>query len=411
MSKKQLTKFAPITDIFVSSNVGKNDVLNRLNENAKKSLQQRFRHVTNSNGEMRFGLTDLEEKIVKASDAYVFLPIPQAIKQLKFPERKNFFREMFKAASLHVGVQTEDPFLFMEEGNPKSPLKPIVLINHNDCYEPFRELIDHMHKLGTITHKLDNIHFVNNIGEGIKVLQQAHHEKAVYAPHKTHVHKSIQISLDKDPDLVRKPNFNVCVFCSASTKNPDLIAIAKKIGADIAAEDWGIISGLGATGMMGAVVEGAAEVIKAQGKGWIGGSNLSRIIKMEGLPSYYDKIWLADDIYKRMEVMVENSQAFVIMPGGMGTVQELMALLLLKHADNQRKPNLMHDKKFGNKPIILVNHELKNGQGEFWAPLVKMANQFGFNDDIIVVDSVEEAQMVLKDWHRIQSQKALSRAG
>jgi uncharacterized protein (TIGR00730 family) len=201
------------------------------------------------------------------------------------------------------------------------------------------------------------------------------------------------------------------VFCSASTKNPALLNLAHDMGTGIAEEGWGVISGLGCTGMMGQVVEGAAEVIEEKKKGWVAGSNLPRIIHMEGLPSYYDKLWLTDDIYKRMEVMIKNSQAFVLLPGGMGTVQELMALLLLKYAD-KNGDHLMSDKKFGNKPIILVNPEIVDREGhkvEFWKPLVDMARSFGFERDITVVASAEEAKEVLLKAHQRSSERSAAR--
>ncbi len=418
MPKRFAEDIQPIQRVMVSSKVGHDTALEKYNSDAVWKLHKAFKDVVNSNGDTSFGLTNLEEKIVKAADGFVFLPIPKEIKHLRAPERREFFREMFKAASLFVGAQTKDPNLRLNIDNDKSPLKPIILVNHEGCYEPFRDLVNHMHRLGTITQNPEDIvKFVSNIDEAVTLLQTAHTEKSLPPPHHDEGNKmqrADEIPLGNDPKEERKPAFNVCVFCSASTKNQELIGISEKLGAEIARQDWGLISGMGKTGMMGGVVRGAAKVIKEEGKGWIGGSNLPRIISMEGLPDYYDKMWAKEDIYTRMEVMIENSQAFMIMPGGMGTVQELMALLLLKHANAEGKSYLMHDADFANKPIIVVNKELAmpgGKQAKFWQPLIEMAEKFGFYNaavnkgEIIVVDSVEEGMEKLKEWHDKKAHK------
>jgi uncharacterized protein (TIGR00730 family) len=410
MAKKHAEIVRPVQTVMVSAKVGDDSNISKINQDALGRLFNARFQIKNSNGDTSFSLTDLEKKIVETADSYVFLPIPKEIKTLKFKEAKALFREMFKAASLIVGKQTKDPKLRIYPEDENSPNKPIVFVNEKGCWEPFFELIDHMHQLGTIRQKPDElIAKADTIDDAIKVLQKAHDikiNKAVLHGHE-HNKKDIAVSemqqQQEDPGAKRKPDFNVCVFCSASTRNPELINIAKVLGNRIAGNRWGLVSGMGCTGMMGAVVEGANEVIATQKTGWVGGSNLPRIINMEGLPERYDTLWLKDDIYTRMEVMIENSQAFVIMPGGTGTVQELMALLLLKHAhEDKSKPYLMRDKKYGNKPIVLVNYPIIHDGKEtkFWDPLVKLAKTYGFEKDIVVVDTVTEAMDYLKKYKK-----------
>jgi uncharacterized protein (TIGR00730 family) len=408
MAKKHAKKIRPVQSVMVSAKVGDDSRIAKLNEEALgKLFSAHSFDIKNSNGDTSFTLTDLEHKIVEAADSYVFLPIPKAIHNLQVKEAKALFREMFKAASLIVGKQTKDPKLRINPEDENSPNKPIVFVNDKGCWDPFFELIEHMHQLGTIRQKPDElITKVDNISQAIAVLEKAHDIKTNKAVLHGHEHSrknlSRQTMLDgqEDPQAKKKPDFSVCVFCSASTKNPELINIARVLGNKIASKGWGLVSGMGCTGMMGAVVEGANEVITSQKKGWVGGSNLPRIINMEGLPERYDTLWLKDDIYTRMEVMIEQSQAFVIMPGGTGTVQELMALLLLKHAhEDKSKPYLMRDGKYGNKPIVLVNYTLTHDGKEtkFWDPLVKLAKTYGFENDIVVVDTVKDAVKALEE--------------
>ena len=67
--------------------------------------------------------------------------------------------------------------------------------------------------------------------------------------------------------------------------------------------------------------------------GYLRGSNISRIAQIEGLPHGLQEYWGEEsgitDIYQRLSVMVAHSDAFILLPGGAGTLQELLALLLL----------------------------------------------------------------------------------
>lgn len=409
MVKKNHEPAGLIKTVMVSNTITQNEELDDVNEKAFRALMREHFTIRGSDDDSQnFGLIDLEDKIVKAGDAFVFLPIPKEIKQLRAPEAKSLFREMFKASSLFVGAQTKDHHLRLDMHDEQSPIKPIIVINRDGCWNRFQALLEHMHELGTIVQPPSTvIKFVPNVERAVDTLKHAQQIRPPAPSHKDEGHHYSRSDIERrqhDPLDARKPEFNVCVFCSASTKNGELIATAHQLGGLLAAQDWGVISGLGRTGMMGAVVEGAADVIREHKKGWVGGSNLPRLVNMEGMPDYFDRFWCTDDIYRRMDVMVENSQAFIVMPGGMGTVQELMALLLLKHAPQKGLPYRMKDKTFANKPIILVNHELKSGEHagiQFWKPLVELADKFGFSRDIDVVADIDEAMESLKaHYHR-----------
>jgi predicted Rossmann-fold nucleotide-binding protein len=79
-------------------------------------------------------------------------------------------------------------------------------------------------------------------------------------------------------------------------------------------------------------------------------------------------------------VMIERSEAFVIFPGGAGTVQEMLALMIFKH---QKNPLM------ANKPVIVFNREDANGV-RFWDPLVRMLGPWCSAGEFVVVDTLEE---------------------
>src|SRR5690606_33227314 len=108
--------------------------------------------------------------------------------------------------------------------------------------------------------------------------------------------------------------------------------------------------------------------------------NVPHIIELEGLPEGLSSFWLRPDIYTRMEVMIDRSDAFVIFPGGSGTVQEMLALMIFKHQENP----LMK-----GKPVIIFNRKDENG-GRFWDPLIRMLEPWRTNGEFVVVDELEE---------------------
>ena len=147
------------------------------------------------------------------------------------------------------------------------------------------------------------------------------------------------------------------MFCSATIEDEGYLRDGERLGRELAENKLGCVSGAGKTGVMGAVVRGSVDA-----EGWTGGSNVPHIIRLEGLPKGLSSFWLRDDIYTRMEIMIERSNSFIAFPGGAGTVQEVLALLIFK----QQKNLLME-----NKPVILFNRENEEGV-RFWDPFISL---------------------------------------
>ena len=163
----------------------------------------------------------------------------------------------------------------------------------------------------------------------------------------------------------------MCVFCSASIEDEAYLDDGFQLGADLANAKLGCVSGAGRTGVMGAVVRGAVDA-----GGWTGGSNVPHIIELEGLPTGLSSFWLRPDIYTRMEVMIDRSDAFVAFPGGAGTVQEVLALLLLK----QEGQEIMKD-----KPVVLFDRLDERTGKRFWEPLIALLRDTCLEGDYEVV--------------------------
>ncbi len=311
--------------------------------------------IYNGNGDQVITLGNIQQKIIE-SDAFVFTPGAA-------------LEDMFQAASIFVGHQTNDKDLLG---------KPAVIQNSDNSWDVFSALIDHLHKAGTVKQEARTFFdVVAGPKEVIRVLERGYEEKP-HTPHSEPDIFEVQHGEVVHKPGISRPSFSVCVFCSASISKEDYLREGFDLGRALAEEGWGCISGAGKTGTMGQVVAGCA----SRG-GWSAGSNVPHIIAMEGLPDGLAEFWPRADIYTRMEVMIARSHAFVIMPGGLGTVQEVLALVLLK----AQKHELME-----GKPIVIVNREIGGGmQGRFWDPLISMLEHHGALGECIVVASAGDA--------------------
>ena len=169
---------------------------------------------------------------------------------------------------------------------------------------------------------------------------------------------------------------------AATLEDPSYIADGEELGRLLAENKFGCVLGVGKSGIMGAVVRGSVTA-----GGWTAGSNVPHIIELEGLPEGLSCFWLRQDIYMRMEVMIENSTSFVIFPGGAGTVQELFALMIFKYQDS----DLMKGKK-----VVIFNRPDENGHS-FWDALLPLMESVCEPNDYDVAISLDEVMGLLKE--------------
>lgn len=171
--------------------------------------------------------------------------------------------------------------------------------------------------------------------------------------------------------------YSICVFCgSRFGNNPAHKAVAEAVGAGIAARGWRLIYGGGGVGLMGvtanAALAGGGEVI-----GVIPEFLRSQEAGHEGV----DDLIITDGMHDRKQIMFNLADAFLILPGGVGTMDETVEILTWKQL--QRHIN----------PIVIANI------GGYWQPLLAtfdaaVASGFMGQDtvDLLnVVDSVEAA--------------------
>ena len=150
----------------------------------------------------------------------------------------------------------------------------------------------------------------------------------------------------------------VCVFCGASSGARAAYAdAARAFGVAAARRGLGVVYGGGRVGLMGALAEGAlgagGEVI-----GVIPQELVDRELAHEGL----SELHVVGSLHERKAMMAELSDAFVALPGGFGTLDELMEQLTWSQLGLHAKPVGLLDVEDYWRPLIaLARHATQEG--------------------------------------------------
>lgn len=159
---------------------------------------------------------------------------------------------------------------------------------------------------------------------------------------------------------------NICVYCGASNRASDRYKqAATDVGRILATHQLGLVYGGGNMGLMGMVANSVLEN---------GGHAIGIIPKhlqdREERHDTLNELHIVDSMHTRKQMMVERSDAFLILPGGYGTLDEAFEILTWKQLG-------LH-----NKPIIFLN--IYN----FWSPL-KDLKQHLFDESFIKAEDLK----------------------
>jgi uncharacterized protein (TIGR00730 family) len=143
---------------------------------------------------------------------------------------------------------------------------------------------------------------------------------------------------------------SICVYCGSSDSvHADYLEAASNLGAVIAGRGLRIIYGAGCTGLMGALADGALQA---------GGEVIGVIPRRFNTPTSAHRglteLEVVDTIHQRKARMIEKADAFIALPGGFGTLEELFEVLTWAQIG------------FHCKPVGLLNIR------DYFAPLLKL---------------------------------------
>jgi uncharacterized protein (TIGR00730 family) len=147
----------------------------------------------------------------------------------------------------------------------------------------------------------------------------------------------------------------VCVYCgSAGAVDPAFRDAATALGKLIADAGMDLVYGGGRVGLMGLVADG----VMANG-GRVTGIIPEFLDKYEVGHTGLSELIVVDTMHTRKKLMMDRADAFVVLPGGFGTLEELFEVLTWKQLR-------LHD-----KPILLLDLPGTDGRG-FWQPLTAL---------------------------------------
>lgn len=126
----------------------------------------------------------------------------------------------------------------------------------------------------------------------------------------------------------------ICVFCGSNAGNdPRYQEVARRLGAMLALEEIDLVYGGGSVGLMGvladAVLEGGGHAI-----GVIPQALWNREVGHTGL----SQVHIVDSMHERKRMMAELSDAFIALPGGLGTLEEIFEVWTWAQLGIHRKP-------------------------------------------------------------------------
>jgi len=149
---------------------------------------------------------------------------------------------------------------------------------------------------------------------------------------------------------------NICVYCgSADGDDPRYAAAAEAFGAALGRAGVGLVYGGGNCGLMGVA---AHATLKAGGRvtGIIPDFLDDREIAAEGLT----ELIVVEDMHTRKRIMFERSDAFVALPGGVGTLEELAEQLTWIQLGRHTKPLVIADIAGFWRPLLSLLAHMRN---------------------------------------------------
>lgn len=181
------------------------------------------------------------------------------------------------------------------------------------------------------------------------------------------------------------PITSVCVYCgSRKGDDPAWRRAAERLGRGLAARNIRLVYGGGTIGLMGEIADAT---IAAGGR--VTGIIPSHLDEHEIGHRGISELLVVESMHERKRLMFEKSDAFVILPGGIGTLDETFEIVTWRQLH-------LHD-----KPVLLVNQE------GYWAPFLALIDHIverdfasvGIRRLFKVVDDVDEVFAALGAAH------------
>lgn len=150
----------------------------------------------------------------------------------------------------------------------------------------------------------------------------------------------------------------VCVFCGSSPgRDPVFRRAAEAMAAALVARGWGLVYGGGDVGLMGVIADA---MMAAEGEviGVIPQALFDREVGHSGITQLH----VVANMHQRKEQMYDLADAFVALPGGMGTLEELLETLTWIQLGLHAKPcGLLNVEGYYDPLLVMLDRALEHG--------------------------------------------------
>ncbi|MEE8143114.1 MAG: TIGR00730 family Rossman fold protein [Planctomycetota bacterium] len=161
----------------------------------------------------------------------------------------------------------------------------------------------------------------------------------------------------------------ICVYCASSSQcDPAYFQVAEELGRELARASFSVIYGGGAVGLMGALADG----VLAEG-GDIVGVIPEFMKELEWAHNGVRDMRVVEDMHERKSKMIEEADAFIALPGGCGTLEELLEAITWKRLGIHAAPVIIVNTNGFYNPLLdqlqaCVEQKFMNTRhAEMWA--------------------------------------------
>lgn len=152
--------------------------------------------------------------------------------------------------------------------------------------------------------------------------------------------------------------FCLCVYCgSRGGDDPAFAASAREVGRQIGERGWRLIYGGGGSGMMGEVANAALHA-----GAHVTGVIPQRLVERESARDDLSELKVVQTMHQRKHLMAEHADAFLALPGGLGTFEEVFEIWTWRQLGYHGKPvGLLNVSGYFDALVALVDHAVARG--------------------------------------------------
>jgi uncharacterized protein (TIGR00730 family) len=184
---------------------------------------------------------------------------------------------------------------------------------------------------------------------------------------------------------------SVCVFCgSQAGTRPEYVASASEFAMVAAQRGLALVFGGGHVGLMGALADSALEH-----RGQVTGVIPRHLMRPEVAHRRLTELRVVESMHERKRTMAELSDAFVVLPGGYGTLEEMFEMVTWLQLQLQSKPvGILNVEQFFDPLLEFLRHAAREGfiRPEHW--------------DLLIVDHTPELLLDRLELHAAEMRKA-----